>query len=256
MHVDLTLVMSGGFVAWCGAAEGSSDFAQLVTPSILVGTDPAALAEVSGWTAMADALPLTTGAATLPAGVVTVVLELANATEAEGLEVFVEDVVLIHVNPGADPGVVELKTSVEGGFLKFLPHVELDPDTAAARLVVPAALAAACPAGDASVGLFGCAHTHAVRAGVATNESNAYIVGSAPPPASGAADWMEAVLGERTAPAASRVLGAELEEHLRGQGVAAGGGHKVAVMLNPGHRSASCPSTTPTLILRALCPVL
>eukprot|EP00961_Rhodomonas_salina_P261861 3539231-Rhodomonas_salina.1 len=102
-----------------------------------------------------------------------------------------EQVLVIHVNPGSQPDVNQIKHAMndDNPSPKYMPTYNYDPDKRDAWLHIPPALKTDCPAEDATTSFFGCVHKHILRNKVITNETDAYIVGSSPPPAAGAQDF-------------------------------------------------------------------
>eukprot|EP00961_Rhodomonas_salina_P048107 646071-Rhodomonas_salina.1 len=159
----MDLVMDN-FVTWCDADKGSVDLAKLVSPRIIVGTESDSPQRLQGWDSMVDTQPFATGAETLQDGLVTLILDLDEEKGSiENLEVFIEDALVIHVNPGSQPDVNEIKSAITGQNHKFLPTHNYDPDSRDAWLNIPDALKTACPAEDATTSFFGCVHKHILR---------------------------------------------------------------------------------------------
>eukprot|EP00961_Rhodomonas_salina_P102899 1383775-Rhodomonas_salina.1 len=104
---------------------------------------------------MVDTQPFATGAETLQDGLVTLILDL-NETNGldDNLEVFFEDVLVIHVNPGSQPDVNQIKSAITGQDKKYLPTYTYEPDTRDAQLHIPEALRTDCPAEDATTSFF------------------------------------------------------------------------------------------------------
>eukprot|EP00961_Rhodomonas_salina_P163208 2198149-Rhodomonas_salina.1 len=234
MQLAMDLAVSE-FVTWCAAGSGSVDLAERVIPSIIVGTEANSPPRLEGWEAMSDGKEFSTGAETLQDGLVTLILEL-NETNGldDNLEVFFEDVVVVHVNPGSQPDATQITNAVTGQNAKYLPTYTYDPDTRDGQLNIPPALAEECPAEDATGSFFGCVHKHILRNKAVTNASDAYLVGSSLPPAAGAQDFVEAMLGDGTASVAARELGRDFEAFLGAQGVTGSSRKKVGLWINPG----------------------
>eukprot|EP00961_Rhodomonas_salina_P044629 599726-Rhodomonas_salina.1 len=122
MTVDMVLVVDD-FVTHCDEDEGSVDLAQLVTPRIIVGTEADAPARLTGWSSMEDGTPFATGAETLQDGLVTLILDLDdskvadedNVNSLDNLELFFEDVLVVHVNPGSQPDINDIRDAVTDG---------------------------------------------------------------------------------------------------------------------------------------------
>eukprot|EP00961_Rhodomonas_salina_P063828 858036-Rhodomonas_salina.1 len=187
---------------------------------------------------MGDSSPFTTGAETLQDGLVALILELDdNKGKTDNLEVFFEDVLVIHVNPGSQPDLNAIKNAVSGEDSKYMPTRNYDPDSRDAWINIPEALKTDCPAEDATVSFFGCVHKHILRNKVITNETDAYFVGSAPPPSVGAQDFVETMLGDGTASVAARELGRDFESYLMTEeGVTGTSSKRIGLWINPGHK--------------------
>eukprot|EP00961_Rhodomonas_salina_P296134 3936079-Rhodomonas_salina.1 len=146
-------------------------------------------------------------------------------------------VLVIHVNPGSQPDVVEIRSAISGQNSKYMPTHNYDPDSRDAWLNIPPALQTDCPAEDATTSFFGCVHKHILRNKVITNETDAYFVGSAPPPAAGAQDFVETMLGDGTAAVAARELGRDFESYLMTEvGVTGTSSKSIGLWINPGHK--------------------
>eukprot|EP00961_Rhodomonas_salina_P039187 526850-Rhodomonas_salina.1 len=73
-----------------------------------------------------------------------------NADSLDNLEVFFEDVLVIHVNPGSQPDINDIRDAVTDGNSKYAPTHNYDPDSRDASLNIPPALKTDCPAEDAT----------------------------------------------------------------------------------------------------------
>eukprot|EP00961_Rhodomonas_salina_P216510 2924635-Rhodomonas_salina.1 len=74
-----------------------------------------------------------------------------------------EQVLVIHVNPGSQPDVNAIKRAVSGENSKYMPTPAYNPDSRDAWLKIPDDLKTDCPAEDATTSFFGCVHKHILR---------------------------------------------------------------------------------------------
>jgi len=235
MHIDMTVV-ADDFSTYCDSDEGSVNLAERVVPSIIVGTESSSPPRLQGWPAMNNGDDFTSEAETLQDGLVSLLLELDETQDVDNLEVFFEDVVVIHVNPGSQPDVGTIKDAITGEDKTYMPTYEYDPDERDAWIIIPDKLKEDCPAEDATTSFFGCVHKHILRDKVITNGTDAYMVGSSLPPAAGAQDFVETMLGDGTASVAARELGRDFESYLVGEGVTGSNKKKIGLWINPGHK--------------------
>eukprot|EP00961_Rhodomonas_salina_P215742 2914496-Rhodomonas_salina.1 len=235
MKVSMVLAVDD-LVTYCDAAAGSVDLAERVIPRIIVGSEANNPPRLDGWKDMDDGEEFSTGAETLQDGLVTLILDLNETTGLDdNLEVFFEDVLVIHVNPGSQPDFSEIKAAITSNEPTYLPTYTYNPDSRDAQLHIPPALKTGCPEMDASEFFFGCVHKHILRDKAVTSQTDAYLVGSAPPPLVGAQEFVATMLGDGTAKVAARKLGRDYESYLMAQeGVT--GRKSIGLWINPGHK--------------------
>lgn len=110
----------------------------------------------------------------------TLILELDPAEDTAGLEVFIEDVLVAHVNPRATAELADVMAGFEGAKDSFRPTYSYTPDSRDATLHVPEALAAACPSENSTVPPSSdvCRTEHiVVDAEAVANAADAYVIG-------------------------------------------------------------------------------
>eukprot|EP00961_Rhodomonas_salina_P072571 975099-Rhodomonas_salina.1 len=238
----LTLAMDlavENFVNWCDADSGSVNLAERVIPRIIVGTESSSPQRLTGKDAVNSVIPFSTEAETLQDGMITLILDL-NETDGldDNLEVFLEDVIVIHVNPGSQPTFAQIQAGLTtGADPKYLPTYTYDPDSRDAKLHIPEDLIEDCPEVDFTESFFGCVHKHILKEEEITNIDNAYFVGSSPPPADGAQVFVETMLGDGTASVSARELGRDYESYLMTDEDVTGTNRKsIGLWINPGHK--------------------
>eukprot|EP00961_Rhodomonas_salina_P005651 76669-Rhodomonas_salina.1 len=238
LDVNMDVVISD-YVSWCGTATASISLSESVLSSIIIGSESDMPARVFSTTDQ-DFNLMPTTAESLQDGLITLTFELDATQDVENLEVFLEDVLVIHVNPGA---ITDVHTILNNP--QYLPTYEYDPDTRKASLVIPEDLKSACPAEDETPSFFGCVHKHVVQNKQVVMGSDAYFLGQEGP--SGAQDFMQSMLGSTTAAVAARELGHDYEAYLNDESsffLSSKNPRKVGLWINPGHKWASINATS------------
>jgi hypothetical protein len=224
LKINVVVAMDD-FTSWCDQDAASVDLASRIVPRLLIGSTEES-AERKMPSLDHDFTLASTEAETLQDGLVTLIVDFDESTDAEDLEVYLEDVIIIHVNPGSVPDFETLYTDD-----KYRPTYEYDPATRDGRLVIPEQLTELCPEAAHSASFFGCVHKHVLQNKVPDN-TEAYLLGSSP---TGAQDFMENMLEKGTASQTARQLGREYEEHLLQSEVSADR-RTQGLWINPGHK--------------------
>lgn len=142
---------------------------------------------------------MTSTAQTMQDGLLTLVLELGEPLES--LEVFFEDVIAVHVNPGAPVTLEELLNDPA-----YQLSYSYDPATQEPSVEIPEALSNMCPPGDQSFSFYGCVHTHSVAKREVVDDTAAYMVGTG-----GVAYFMDVILSGGMATISAVELGTDFE---------------------------------------------
>lgn len=250
LTVNLVLATGTDYVTWCADDSSSVDLAKRVSPSLLIGSEagsPPRLFSPVGQ----EFTVLPESAETLQDGLVTVVLEVDN-TDGGGnnLEVFFEDVLVVHVNPGSETDASTILSNPS----TYLPTIVYDADTRDARMVIPQQLAEDCPAKNQSSSFFGCVHKHIVADKTVVDTEAAYLLESDQP--GGAQEFMATMLGSGTAADSARALGRAYEDYLieAPHELTITNPRKAGMWINPGHKwgGSSAYSLSQTLIVYVL----
>eukprot|EP00961_Rhodomonas_salina_P191535 2585218-Rhodomonas_salina.1 len=118
LSVDMVL-MTTDSVTLCAEAKAEVDLASLVVPRLLIGSENEAPPRL-----YPKANPFTlepSEAETLQDGLVTLILEFDATQDSSNLEVFIEDVLVVHINPGADAELADVMAGFEGNDANFTP---------------------------------------------------------------------------------------------------------------------------------------
>lgn len=231
MKLDV-LLPTDNTLTWCqDPVGGSVDLVAGVQPSLRVGTRSTTQPVVQDQTEAGEFGPqftealVTSTAQTMQDGLLTLVLELGEPLES--LEVFFEDVIAVHVNPGAPVTLEELLNDPA-----YQLSYSYDPATQEPSVEIPEALSNMCPPGDQSFSFYGCVHTHSVAKREVVDDTAAYMVGTG-----GVAYFMDVILSGGMATISAVELGTDFETFLMDQQfIRASNPVKKGVLINPGHR--------------------
>jgi len=232
LAVNMALVTTD-FVRWCEEAAADVDLASRVIPSLLIGSYAGPVAPPRMFEpADSDFTVWPSGARTLRDGLVTLIVELNEMNGQESsLELVLEDVLVIHVNPGAEDVLSKLKAKSPD----YLPTFTYDPVTRDARMEIPQKLLDTCPDEVQTRSFFGCVHKHVLVDTSIADAQAAYLLGSPGP--TGAGRFVETMLGSSTAAVTARELGRDYEQYLVAeQGLTVRNPGKVGLWINPGHK--------------------
>lgn len=218
LQVDLSDI-----VRWCEASPQDQAATDPVLPRLSIGTDESSSRRVFPEDGLVSQK---SSARDVEEGLITLILEStedADTAAFRGLEISIQDVVVIHVNPGYDEALHDIIDAMADRYM---------PRTGESGLVLPSALREECPSVAKTDEAEGCVHKHAVKGGVVTSEDDVYLVGSG-----GAQEFMGNVLAGTEGSEGAQEAGRTYEAFLvTSEKVTHSNPLKRGLWVNPGHK--------------------